>query len=95
MVADREKKKLSWLSILSVRLEMGQTTFDIASSLVALGYANLTHFGTVSFDGNSEEKDRNSTVVQQCHFPDPVLARCAMEVTNEDRQKWSRHAMEY
>ncbi len=79
----------SWLSVLSVRVQMGQTTSAIVSSLVAHGYANLTHFQYLP-------DQKEGAIVQHCHFPDPVLARASMQIMNEDpreRKKWSWRAM--
>lgn len=52
------------LSILATRVQMGQTTFPIASQLVSKGYANLTSVATGT--------------AQICYMPDPVCARLAM-----------------
>jgi hypothetical protein len=81
------KQPLSWLSVLSARVQMGQTTSAAVSAMVAHGYANLTHFKSLQDVGGD-------VIMQHCHFPDPVLARAAMEIMNEDRKKWSTHAME-
>lgn len=55
------------LSILGTRVQMGQVGFDMASKLVSMGYANLTHFSTST-----------SGVADVCFLPDPVCARLAM-----------------
>ena len=52
------------LSVLATRVQMGQTTFDFASKLVARGYANLL---------GVSEKSAHIT-----YMPDPVCSRLAM-----------------
>ena len=54
-------------SILGTRVQMGQVGFDMASKLVSMGYANLTHFSTST-----------RGVADICFLPDPVCARLAM-----------------
>jgi hypothetical protein len=85
-----ENTHASWLSVLSVRVQMGQTTAPMVSSLVAHGYANLTHFQFLPEQGEG-------VIVQHCHFPDPVLAHAAMTIMDEDHKKmkktWSQRAM--
>eukprot|EP00523_Entomoneis_sp_CCMP467_P010980 CAMPEP_0168740126 /NCGR_PEP_ID=MMETSP0724-20121128/11816_1 /TAXON_ID=265536 /ORGANISM="Amphiprora sp., Strain CCMP467" /LENGTH=762 /DNA_ID=CAMNT_0008787547 /DNA_START=299 /DNA_END=2587 /DNA_ORIENTATION=- len=88
-----ENNKVSWLSVLSVRVQMGRVSLDIASSLISLGYANLTHFHAFP-PTLSTETNNHATIVQQCHFPDPVLARSAMQLMNKNREEWSKHAMD-
>lgn len=75
----------SWLSVLSARVQMGQTTSSTASTLVAKGYASLTHF-------QSLQNPKEGAIVQICHFPDPVLARAAMQIMNEHPPTWSGYA---
>jgi hypothetical protein len=64
------------LSILGTRLQMGQTTLDVASNLVAKGYAVLSHYvSPVDGVGN-----RSASIF----FPtDPVCARLAMAMMDE------------
>jgi hypothetical protein len=52
------------LSVLATRVQMGQTTFNVASKLVAHGYANLL---------GVSEKSAHIT-----YMPDPVCSRLAM-----------------
>jgi hypothetical protein len=60
----------SWLSVLATRVQMGSTTLNVASRLVAKGYANLTgvtrNFATFAY------------------LPDPVCARLAMCMMDEN-----------
>jgi hypothetical protein len=65
-----ENNEASLFSILSTRVQMGQTSASVASSLVSLGYANLTRF--------SGSKNNGHEVADTCHFTDPVCARLAM-----------------
>jgi hypothetical protein len=86
--------ELSWLSVLAVRVQMGQVSLDVASTLISLGYANLTHFEeVVPRTGHEDDDDNHAVVVQQCHFPDPVLARCAMQLMSEKPPDWTERAM--
>eukprot|EP00980_Cylindrotheca_fusiformis_P029403 scaffold23470_cov104-Cylindrotheca_fusiformis.AAC.1 len=69
--------KLNWrdstascISILGTRVQMGQASIDISSSLVAHGYANLVGVG-----------DTSATI---CFPTDPVCARLAMCLMDED-----------
>ena len=57
-------------SILGTRVQMGQTTFQIASKLVSKGYANVVSVG----DGKA----------QICFMNDPVCARLAMCMMDEE-----------
>jgi hypothetical protein len=68
-----EKAEDSCLSILATRVQMGQTSTKTASRLVSRGYANLVGFS-------------DSNVAQICYFPDPVCARLAMAMMDQD---WS------
>jgi hypothetical protein len=61
----------SYLSILGTRVQMGQTSTEIASRLVSQGYANLIGFSP-------------SNVAQICFHTDPVCARLAMAMMDED-----------
>mmetsp|Transcript_4328 Transcript_4328/g.10137 ORF Transcript_4328/g.10137 Transcript_4328/m.10137 type:complete len:640 (-) Transcript_4328:240-2159(-) len=54
-------------SLLATRLQMGQVSFDVASELVASGYAHLTHFSP-----------ENNAVAEIAFLPDPVCAWLAM-----------------
>jgi hypothetical protein len=86
--------ELSWLSVLAVRVQMGQVSLDVASTLISLGYANLTHFEEVVLrTEHGDDDDNHAVVVQQCHFPDPVLARCAMQLMSEKPPDWTERAM--
>ena len=60
------QNRLARISLLSTRVQMGQTTSDLSSDLVAYGYAN--------FCGYYPE----SRAVRLGYFPDPVCARLAM-----------------
>lgn len=64
--------KEAWLSVLGTRVQMGQTSFEIASTLVGRAYANLV--GVVG------------TSAHICFMPDPVCARLAMCLMDEN---WS------
>ena len=90
ITCDHETSEVSWLSVLAARVQMGQVSLDIASTLISLGYSNLTHFEEVV---RNTEGDNRTVTIQQCHFPDPVLAFCAMKLMNENRQEWSKRAM--
>jgi hypothetical protein len=82
---DWTKHRESWFSVLATRVQMGSTSLDVASNLVAKGYANLTgvtsNFATFVF------------------MPEPVCARLAMCMMDEnwslaslkgqDKQWWS------
>ena len=57
---------LAWISLLPIRVQMGQTTVALASDLVAESYA--------IFCGYHPE----SKAILLGHFPDPVCARLAM-----------------
>ena len=63
-----EDQVTSWLSVLGTRVQMGQTTADVASKLLGYAYANLT--GIEEHDGNESAR--------VCFMPDPVCARLAM-----------------
>eukprot|EP00980_Cylindrotheca_fusiformis_P031601 scaffold26664_cov191-Cylindrotheca_fusiformis.AAC.1 len=64
-----DSKKDSWMSILGTRVQMGRTSIDISSSIVARGYANLV----------GVTKDS----AQISFPPDPVCARLAMCLMDE------------
>jgi hypothetical protein len=57
---------------------MGQTSVSVASSLVSLGYANLTRL--------SGSKAKGHEVADTCHFTHPVCARLAMCLMDGDWQ---------
>jgi len=63
----RELSLQKYYSLLAVRLQMGQVSFDFASELVALGYAHLTHF-----------TPEHTAVAEIAFLPDPVCAWLAM-----------------
>ena len=63
---DWYKFQRAWISMLSIRVQLGQTTAELASDLVA--------FSCTIFCGYSPE----SRAVRLGHFPDPVCARLAM-----------------
>ncbi|CAJ1951958.1 unnamed protein product [Cylindrotheca closterium] len=58
------------LSILGTRVQMGQTSFPVASDMVGYGYANLTH--------------ATSTDAIICYMPDPVCGRLAMQLMDPE-----------
>jgi len=62
----------SWLSILGPRIQPGQTSVNVAANLVAVGYANLCGYNT------------KTNVLQLGFLPDPVPARLAMCMMDED-----------
>jgi hypothetical protein len=57
------------LSILATRVQMGQTSFAVASTLVAKAYANLTSIS---------RSDQSSNIAEFAYLTDPVCARLAM-----------------
>ena len=63
------------LSVLATRVQMGQTSFRVASDLVAKAYATLTDFTMAEDVGE---------VAQFCYLPDPVCARLAMCLMDEN-----------
>jgi hypothetical protein len=66
-----DKNQESCLSLLGTRVQMGQTSTETASRLVSKGYANLVGFS-------------DNHLAQICHHPDPVCARLAMAMMDED-----------
>ena len=73
MVLDPSKWEMeenSWISILGTRVQMGQTPIEIASHLVGYGYMNLVGV--------------NDKVARTCFMPDPVCARLAMCLMDEN-----------
>ncbi|CAB9505287.1 expressed unknown protein [Seminavis robusta] len=69
---DWRKRADSCFSVLATRVQMGQTSFNIASELVSRGYAVLQNL------------DMEQRVAEICHLPDPVCARLAMCLMKED-----------
>lgn len=69
---DWQNDSTAWLSILATRVQMGQTNLEVASNLVAGAYANVI--------GSSSES------LKLCYMPDPVCARIAMCLMDEE---WS------
>jgi hypothetical protein len=69
---DWSKEMESWLSVLATRVQMGSTNKDVASQMVDKGFAYFT-----------ELTHNCATCV---YMPDPVLARLAMCMMDED---WS------
>ena len=65
-----EEEEHSWISILGTRVQMGQTPIEIASHLVGYGYMNLVGV--------------NDKVARTCFMPDPVCARLAMCLMDEN-----------
>jgi hypothetical protein len=67
---DWTKHTESWFSVLATRVQMGATNVNLASNLVAKGYANLTGVtnNTASFT----------------YMPDPVCGRLAMCMMDEN-----------
>ena len=63
--------RVASISLLSTRIQMGQVTAELASSLVGYGYANFCGF----------YPDSRAVIIG--HFPDPVCARLAMCMMDE------------
>jgi hypothetical protein len=87
---DLQDTPVAWLSVLSKRVQMGQSPPSMVSSLVEHGYANLAHFQYLP-------DAREGAIVRLCHFPDPVLARAAMQIMNNEQgsghcEEWPGHA---
>lgn len=81
-----KEDKASLLSVLSTRVQMGQTSTLVVSRLVSKGYACLTDF-TLRDDQTNERSEathslaahgKDKDVAEFCHFSDPVCARLAM-----------------
>jgi hypothetical protein len=66
-----KSEKNACFSILATRVQMGQTSYETASLLVSQGYANLVGFSDLN-------------VAQICFFTDPVCARLAMAMMDEE-----------
>jgi len=75
-----KNNKSVWLNILGTRVQMGQTSFEIASKLVAGAYMNIV--GLQNDRGDVLKKNS----AQICYMPDPVCARLAMCLMDEN---WS------
>ena len=75
-----EKKKTTWLSVLGTRVQMGQTTFEVASRLVGRSYANLVSVSPATINSHGKQS------AKICFPPDPVCARLAMCLMDKD---WS------
>jgi hypothetical protein len=73
----------SCLSILATRVQMGQTPTALLSDFVAKGYAWLTHYDDSL---NDDSQEGYPTVARMCFKTDPVPARLAMCLMDED---WS------
>jgi hypothetical protein len=74
-----DKNILEWdnnrntlINLLSTRVQLGQTTIAVTSELVAKAYANLSGYFV------------ESVTAQMTYFPDPVCARLAMCMMDED-----------
>jgi hypothetical protein len=67
---DWSKQSESCLSVLATRVKMGSTNIDVASQLVGKGYANL--------------KGITSNFAKFVYMPDPVCARLAMCMMDEN-----------
>jgi len=76
---DYKDDRRACMSILGTRLQLGRTDVATASDLVAKGYAHLTYF-------RPRHTKTNSPAVSGFSFlPDPVCARLAMCVVDEQR----------
>jgi hypothetical protein len=73
------------VSVLGTRLQIGQTSSFLASDLVARGYAMLTNY-VFNVDGNGYKGLGLDNVASICFPTDPVCARLAMGMMDED---WS------
>ena len=69
----------SCFSVLATRVQMGQTSFKVATSLISRGYAILS------------DLDVDQKIAEICHLPDPVCARLAMCLMKEDWASDVRH----
>jgi len=79
----------SCFSILGTCMQMGQVYFHLASTVVARGYACLTHLSADNFDGH---------VADIRFFTDPVCSRLAMsmmldgvQLVDDDKGKSGKH----
>ena len=66
------KYQIGLINVLSSRVQLGQVSVEMASDLVANSFANLCAC------------NEDSSVVHLGYFPDPVLARLAMCMMDED-----------
>jgi hypothetical protein len=64
------------MNIISTRVQMGRTSFAVASNLVAKAYANLINLSVRSENGESD-------IAELAYLPDPVCARLAMCMMDE------------
>jgi hypothetical protein len=64
------------MNVISTRVQMGRTTFAVASNLLAKAYANLINLSVGTEIGEGE-------VAELAYLPDPVCARLAMCVMDE------------
>ena len=66
-----KESQCAWISLLFTRVQMGQTTAELASDLVAYSYAIFSGYHP------------KSRAILLSHFPDPVCARLAMCLMDE------------
>jgi hypothetical protein len=64
-----KENDVSWLSVLATRVQVGQTSCEVASQLVTRGYANLLGVSAMQ--------------VRITYMPDPVCARLAMGMMSD------------
>ena len=69
---DWKDELIAVMNCLATRVQLGETSFDVVSKLVAMAYANLS--------GCTED----SRTLQLAYLPDPVCARLAMCMMDED-----------
>jgi len=69
------RSRRSCLSVLATRVQMGATSTSIVSTLVSKGYAHLTYF--------QQGDDHVPSSASFAFLPDPVCARIAMCLTDE------------
>ena len=67
-----EDNQNGWINVLSTRVQLGQLPADVASDLVANGYAHLCAYNS------------NSSSVRLAYLPDPVAASLAMCMMDEN-----------
>jgi hypothetical protein len=99
-----EKNKPALLSILATRVQMGQTSSSVVSTLVSLGYANLTYFQRSNPSVDKVEQEDAREVADFCYFTDPVCSRLAMclmdsnwtsgEYNGQDPKFWAEAAFD-
>ena len=68
----------SCLSVLGTRIQMGQTSFAMVSSLVSKGYAHLTSFQ------QAPNRSQLPCLATFAFLPDPVCARICMALMDKD-----------